>query len=176
MVDQQGATNPNVHQPFRDKRDACIRLIRYHCLDQPVLSEQDLHKADENFELNAQHYITKFDRMIDKYKYLLIKESMVRSLSILLGSHSLWLVFQRHVQTSELMMLDRMFLADEQQSLIKLRQDYEAEYLSLVAEAAPNSAAQDKEATGQQHLQVNVWCFPANSNQIKVLIIDNGKL
>uniref|UniRef100_A0AAR5Q4C1 GLTSCR protein conserved domain-containing protein n=2 Tax=Dendroctonus ponderosae TaxID=77166 RepID=A0AAR5Q4C1_DENPD len=137
VVDQQGATNPNVHQPFRDKRDACIRLMRYHCLDQPVLSEQDLHKADENFELNAQHYITKFDRMIDKYKYLLIKESM------------------RHVQTSELMMLDRMFLADEQQSLIKLRQDYEAEYLSLVAEPTPNAAAQDKEATGQQHSQQN---------------------
>lgn len=34
-------------------------------------------------------------------------------------------LFQRQVQTSELMMLDRMFLAEEQQSLLRLRQDLE---------------------------------------------------
>lgn len=36
-------------------------------------------------------------------------------------------------------MLDRMFLADEQQSLLRLRQDYEAELLSLTAEPPPPS-------------------------------------
>ncbi|XP_057653985.1 alpha-protein kinase 1-like [Diorhabda carinulata] len=112
-MDQNGATKPDIHTPFKDKKDACIRLIRYHCLDQPVLSEKDLDKADEIFELTAQHLISKFSRMEDKYKYLLMKESM------------------RQVQTSEMMMLDRMFLTDEQQSLMKLRQDYENELLNI---------------------------------------------
>ncbi|KAG5879758.1 hypothetical protein JTB14_027044 [Gonioctena quinquepunctata] len=112
-LDQNGAVKPDIHTSFRDKKDACIRLIRYHCLEQPVLSEKDLDKADEIFELTAQHFIGKFARMEDKYKYLLMKESM------------------RQVQTSELMMLDRLFLSEEQQSLMKLRQDYENEILSI---------------------------------------------
>ncbi|KAF7283183.1 hypothetical protein GWI33_001246 [Rhynchophorus ferrugineus] len=116
-LDQSGATKPDVHTPFRDKKDACIRLIRYHCMDQPVLSKKDLNKADEIFELTAQHFIGKFGKMVDKYKYLLMKESM------------------RQVQTSELMMLDRMFLADEQQSLIRLRQDRETELLNMATES-----------------------------------------
>ncbi|CAG9861226.1 unnamed protein product [Phyllotreta striolata] len=112
-MDQNGATKPDIHTPFRDKKDACIRLIRYHCLDQPVLSEKDLDKADEIFELTAQHLIGKFSKMEDKYKYLLMKESM------------------RQVQTSELMMLDRMLLNDEQQSLMKVRQERENEILNV---------------------------------------------
>ncbi|KAJ3650748.1 hypothetical protein Zmor_016828 [Zophobas morio] len=75
--DQAGAVKPDIHTPFRDKKDACIRLIRYHCMDQPVLSQKDLHKADEIFELTAEHFIAKYAKMVDKYKYLLMKESMV---------------------------------------------------------------------------------------------------
>lgn len=78
LLDQQEAAKPDVHRPFKDRRDACARLIRYHCFDQPVLSRQDLDKADEIFELTARHFIAKFDKMTDKYKYLLMKESMVR--------------------------------------------------------------------------------------------------
>ncbi|KAK9887314.1 hypothetical protein WA026_021623 [Henosepilachna vigintioctopunctata] len=112
--DQAGAVKPDVRSPFRDKRDACIRLVRYHCMDQPVLSQKDLNKADEIFELTARHFIAKYDKMVDKYKYLLMKES------------------QRQVQTSELMMLDRLFLSDEQQSMIRLRQQVEEEqYIDL---------------------------------------------
>lgn len=106
-TDQNGAIKPDVHTPFRDKADACKRLIRYHCYNQPVLSQKDLNKADEIFELTARHFIDKFSRMVDKYRYLLLKESM------------------RQVQTSELMMLDRMFLAEEQQSLMRLRHEIE---------------------------------------------------
>jgi hypothetical protein len=104
-LDQSGAVKPDIHTPFRDKKDACIRLIRYHCMDQPVLSQKDLHKADEIFELTAEHFIAKYAKMVDKYKYLLMKESM------------------RSVQTSELMMLDRMYLTEERQSLMRLRQE-----------------------------------------------------
>lgn len=76
-TDQNGAIKPDVNTPFRDKTDACKRLIRYHCFDQPVLSSKDLNKADEIFELTAKHFIGKFSKMIDKYRYLRLKESMV---------------------------------------------------------------------------------------------------
>lgn len=78
-TDQNGAIKPDVRMPFKDKADACKRLIRYHCFDQPVLSEKDLSKADEIFELTAKHFIDKFSRMVDKYRCLLLKESMVSS-------------------------------------------------------------------------------------------------
>lgn len=76
-TDQNGAIKPDIHTPFKDKADACKRLIRYHCFDQPVLSTKDLNKADEIFELTARHFIDKFARMVDKYRYLLLKESTV---------------------------------------------------------------------------------------------------
>lgn len=76
-TDQNGAIKPDIHTPFRDKADACKRLIRYHCFEQPVLSEKDLSKADEIFELTARHFIGKFGRMVDKYRFLLHKESQV---------------------------------------------------------------------------------------------------
>ncbi|XP_072381618.1 uncharacterized protein [Diabrotica undecimpunctata] len=138
-MDQNGATKPDIHTPFRDKKDACIRLIRYHCLEQPVLSVKDLDKADEIFELTAQHFIGKFAKMEDKYKYLLMKESM------------------RQVQTSELMMLDRMFLTDEQQSLLKLREEYENEVLHQVSEQElpypPQPPPPQPPPTNQSHSQ-----------------------
>lgn len=77
-TDQNGAVKPDIHSPFKDNADACKRLIRYHCFDQPVLSEKDLNKADEIFELTARHFIDKFSRMVDKYRCLLLKESMVK--------------------------------------------------------------------------------------------------
>ncbi|GLV37010.1 BRD4 interacting chromatin remodeling complex associated protein [Carabus blaptoides fortunei] len=104
-TDQNGAMNPDITRPFASKEDACKRLVRYHCYNQPVLSQKDLNKADEIFELTARHFIEKFKMMVNKYKYLLFKESM------------------REVQTSELMMIDRMFLAEEQQSFLKLQSD-----------------------------------------------------
>ncbi|XP_044742638.1 putative uncharacterized protein DDB_G0286901 [Chrysoperla carnea] len=102
-MDQQEATNPDIHTPFQSKSDACKRLVRYHCMNQPVLSQKDLDKADEIFELTARHFIDKFYNMVNKYKTLRLMESM------------------REVPTSELMMIDRMFIAGEQQELEKLR-------------------------------------------------------
>ncbi|KAF5285769.1 hypothetical protein FQR65_LT13048 [Abscondita terminalis] len=124
-TDQNGAIKPDVHTPFRDKADACKRLIRYHCYNQPVLSQKDLNKADEIFELTARHFIDKFSRMVDKYRYLLLKESM------------------RQVQTSELMMLDRMFLAEEQQSLMRLRHEIE-ECPAEIAQPAQSEQTQEE--------------------------------
>lgn len=77
-IDQNGAINPDVNTPFMSKRDACKRLVRYHCLNEQVLSSKDLAKADEIFEETAKHLLSKFNSMMNKYTYLLLMESMVR--------------------------------------------------------------------------------------------------
>lgn len=76
-IDQNGAINPDVNTPFLSKRDACKRLVRYHCLNEQVLSSKDLAKADEIFEETAKHLLSKFNSMMNKYTYLLLMESMV---------------------------------------------------------------------------------------------------
>lgn len=82
-----------------------------------------------------------------------------------LHTYCVFSFLQRQVQTSELMMLDRMFLADEQQSLIRLRQDYENDFLSLTAESAPPpapnipTAHQDKDSSVSHQESSNHVCF-----------------
>ena len=76
-IDQNGAVNPDVNTPFASKRDACKRLVRYHCFNEQVLSAKDLAKADEIFEETAKHLLGKFNSMMNKYTYLLLMESMV---------------------------------------------------------------------------------------------------
>ncbi|RZF49214.1 hypothetical protein LSTR_LSTR010944 [Laodelphax striatellus] len=104
-ADKAGASGPDTGTPFAGKSDACKRLVRYHCFDDPVLSQRDLEKADEFFEATARHLLDKNAQMLNKYNYLLLMESM------------------RQVQTSELIMLGRMFVADETSQLEQLRQE-----------------------------------------------------
>ncbi|KRT84998.1 hypothetical protein AMK59_2128 [Oryctes borbonicus] len=140
-TDQNGAVKPDIHSPFKDKADACKRLVRYHCFDQPVLSIKDLNKADEIFELTAKHFIDKFSKMVDKYRFLRLRESM------------------RQVQTSELMMLDRLFLAEEQQSLIRLRQDVQEAHVLEMTPSLPPTPHQV--VSPEQHQQHS---YPSQSN------------
>nr|CAD7401474.1 unnamed protein product [Timema poppensis] len=105
-TDKAGAHAPDTSMPFRDRGDACKRLVRYHVYnEQQVLSQQDLEKADEIFEATAKHLLDKFRQMMNKYRYLLHMESM------------------REVNTSELIMIDRMFVAEEHNILERLKQD-----------------------------------------------------
>lgn len=76
-MDQNGATNPDMNTPFLSKGDACKRLVRYHCLNEQVLSPKDLDYADEIFEETAKHLLSKFNAMMNKYTYLLLMESTV---------------------------------------------------------------------------------------------------
>lgn len=76
-ADQLGATNPDVTTPFSSRSDAVKRLARYHCLNDKVLSERDLEKADEIFESTAKHLLDKKTSLFNKYRNLLLKESMV---------------------------------------------------------------------------------------------------
>jgi hypothetical protein len=76
-TDQGGACMPDTCTPFQSTSDACKRLIRYHVFNEQLLSQQDLEKADEFFEATAKHLLDKFRQMLNKYRYLLLMESMV---------------------------------------------------------------------------------------------------
>ncbi|XP_076476009.1 uncharacterized protein LOC117153581 isoform X3 [Bombus vancouverensis nearcticus] len=132
-IDQNGAINPDVNTPFLSKRDACKRLVRYHCLNEQVLSSKDLAKADEMFEETAKHLLSKFNSMMNKYTYLLLMESM------------------REVRTSELMMIDRTFVAEEQSILNRLREqeakvneEFKKEEKPLVPKVEPGLTEEEK--------------------------------
>lgn len=81
-IDQRAVTQPDTSTPFDSINDACMRLLKYHCFDEPVLSEKDLEKADEIFEATAKHLLDKNRQMLHKYSYLLCKESMVSILNV----------------------------------------------------------------------------------------------
>ncbi|XP_023245018.1 uncharacterized protein LOC106638105 isoform X2 [Copidosoma floridanum] len=128
-MDQNGATNPDVNMPFQSKRDACKRLVRYHCFNDQVLSKKDLEKADEIFEETAKHLLGKFNSMVNKYTYLLIMDSM------------------RETRTSELMMIDRMIVNEEQVTLNRLKEQdakLAAEELRLKPKIEPTDMEGDE--------------------------------
>ncbi|KAL0122577.1 hypothetical protein PUN28_007345 [Cardiocondyla obscurior] len=144
-IDQNGATNPDMNTPFSSKRDACKRLVRYHCLNEQVLGPKDLTKADEIFEETAKHLLSKFSSMINKYTYLLLMESM------------------REVRTSELMMIDRTFVAEEQNILTRLREqeaklneEFKKEEKPLVPKVEPGLVEENKSTLTASSPLVNV--------------------
>lgn len=75
---------------------------------------------------------------------------------------------QRQVQTSELMMLDRMFLADEQQSLIRLRQDHEAELLNMATESIHATQGTHAQLAAQQE---KAQCNSESNVQVDPLLV-----
>ncbi|XP_059621276.1 mucin-17 [Phlebotomus argentipes] len=102
-VDQEGCTNPDTKTPFNNKEDAIKRLIRYHCTYGDGESEEDVASDVEAFERTANGFQDQFNGMINKYQLLLMKESM------------------HHVQTSELMMIDRLLLSDIQKDILDMQ-------------------------------------------------------
>lgn len=165
-IDQNGATNPDMNTPFSSKRDACKRLVRYHCLNEQVLSPKDLAKADEIFEETSKHLLSKFSAMMNKYTYLLLMESM------------------REVRTSELMMIDRTFVAEEQNILNRLREqeakvseELKKEEKPLVPKVEPGLMEEEKSTLRTPSSLVNVSVkreleddFPSDEMECKPVI------
>ncbi|XP_071640486.1 uncharacterized protein [Temnothorax longispinosus] len=165
-TDQNGATNPDMNTPFSGKRDACKRLVRYHCLNEQVLGPKDLTKADEIFEETAKHLLNKFSSMINKYTYLLLMESM------------------REVRTSELMMIDRSFVSEEQSILQRLKEqeaklnaEFKKEEKPLVPKVEPGLVEENKSTLTASSPLVNVSVkreleddFPSDEMECKPVI------
>ncbi|XP_042231849.1 mucin-17-like [Homarus americanus] len=80
-TDQNGALNPDYRNPFKNKIDACKRLIRYHVFSECVPSPHEVAETTTQFELQAESLLKKFNNMKYKYQSLLIKDSMRRHAS-----------------------------------------------------------------------------------------------
>ncbi|CAH1390151.1 unnamed protein product [Nezara viridula] len=122
QADRQGALNPDCKTPFLSKSDAVKRLIRYHTMNEPVLSEKDLAKADELFEQTAKHLLDKKNHLYNKFTFLILKESM------------------RLQQTSELVLLERLFVADETTRLEQIKQEANAPAPTTTATSSSSSS------------------------------------
>lgn len=129
QADRQGALNPDCKTPFLSKSDAVKRLIRYHTLNEPVLSEKDLAKADELFEQTAKHLLDKKNHLYNKYTFLILKESM------------------RMQQTSELILLERLFVADETARLEQIKQEANAPASSSSSSSVSKRERDDSESS-----------------------------
>ncbi|KAK2722884.1 hypothetical protein QYM36_003171 [Artemia franciscana] len=104
-VDQNGALNPDYRVPFLNKSNACKRLLRYHVYYErppnPFVEEQE----ESEFQEEAEHVASRFQSMLDKYRTLLFRESM------------------RDCPSSEHVMIQRRFVAEERFSLERLREE-----------------------------------------------------
>uniref|UniRef100_A0A0A9XCI3 GLTSCR protein conserved domain-containing protein n=3 Tax=Lygus hesperus TaxID=30085 RepID=A0A0A9XCI3_LYGHE len=123
QADRQGALAPDTHTPFTCKADAVKRLIRYHTLNEPVLSEKDLSKADEIFEQTARTLLDRKAHMYNKFAFLLLKEST------------------RMEKTSELVLLNRLTKDEESSRNEQLVQAAQAAQQAAAAAQNPSSAA-----------------------------------
>ncbi|XP_064112889.1 mucin-2-like isoform X2 [Macrobrachium nipponense] len=98
-TDQNGAVNPEYRTPFKNKIDACKRLIRYHVFSDKGPTQKDLIESDNQFEIQAESLLKKFSNMKYKYQSLLLKDSM-----------------RRHA-SSEYVMLYRLFVQEDKSSI-----------------------------------------------------------
>merc|ERR1712088_164789 len=103
--DQQEALNPSYKIPFRNKDDACKRLLRYRVFDERDAPVSDLIKADAGFARRSEQLLSKYHSMLSKYHLLLLKEST------------------RMCSSSEEVMLARHWEADERASLSREKED-----------------------------------------------------
>ncbi|XP_046439811.1 chromatin modification-related protein eaf-1-like isoform X4 [Daphnia pulex] len=104
-TDQSGALAPDCKTPFKNKTNACKRLVRYHVFHELGPTPQELEKEEEDLETHAQQLLSKFHQMINKYHYLLLMEST------------------KEAPTSEHVMVERMFAGEEKQSLERLKEE-----------------------------------------------------
>ncbi|XP_054161550.1 mucin-2-like [Oppia nitens] len=119
-VDQNAALKPDTKRPFTSRDDACKRLLRYHVFNSPVMSTTNMEKSDHLFQLISKHLLSKKQQLYDKFRVLLMKQSM------------------RETPSSEHVMIDRMFINDEMTSL-KTDKEAVAEGKVLDLPPAPTS-------------------------------------
>lgn len=58
--------------PFKNKTNACKRLVRYHVFHELGPTPHELEKEEDELETHAQQLLSKFHQMINKYHYLLL--------------------------------------------------------------------------------------------------------
>ncbi|XP_062597186.1 uncharacterized protein LOC134258660 [Saccostrea cucullata] len=74
--DQENALRPDTRTPFRDRRDMTRRLLRNHVFQWKEPPEKLVKKDEEMFENCAEGLMRKNTAMFEKFRLLLMKESM----------------------------------------------------------------------------------------------------
>lgn len=97
----------------------------YHVFNEKLLSQQDLEKADEIHEHTAQHLLDKFANITNKFRSLMLAESM------------------REVRLAEVVMIDRLRNAEEETLTKAAKQAKEEEEAFLAKEVAALEAAEE---------------------------------
>ncbi|XP_022238848.1 uncharacterized protein LOC106457277 isoform X2 [Limulus polyphemus] len=101
--DHESVTKPDIKRAFSCGEDLCKRLLCYHVYDTKVPGKEELQK-DIMFERVSQQLLEKSRKMVNKYCYLLMKDSM------------------RICSNPERVMLERLFIQDERQALKRDRE------------------------------------------------------
>ncbi|XP_064634186.1 uncharacterized protein LOC135492033 isoform X2 [Lineus longissimus] len=99
LKDQAAVLAPNCKAPFTTPNEACRRLLRYHVYHEKESPRFIRQKEEANFEDYVSDILQKRRKMLDCYQMLLLDESM------------------RPQPTSELVMMERMFLQEEREQL-----------------------------------------------------------
>lgn len=74
--DQANAVAPDTRNAFKDYREACRRLLRYHTFQSHGPSQDTFDEADCDFDSMSEDLVEQKDAMFTKYRYLLYEESM----------------------------------------------------------------------------------------------------
>ncbi|XP_067655703.1 BRD4-interacting chromatin-remodeling complex-associated protein-like isoform X2 [Haliotis asinina] len=74
--DQQHAVNPDTKSPFKDYKEACRRLLRYHVFQHHGPKQDAFKKAETLFDTVSEDLLKRSHTMMNKYRLLLLEESM----------------------------------------------------------------------------------------------------
>ncbi|CAC5409705.1 unnamed protein product [Mytilus coruscus] len=97
--DQANAIVTDTKTPFRNQRDTYRRLLRYHVFQTKNPPDNLVKKDDEMFDDLSEGLVRKKDWMFEKYRSLILEESM------------------REKQTAEIMMIQKMLNEDLKETL-----------------------------------------------------------
>ncbi|XP_055373905.1 mucin-2 isoform X2 [Condylostylus longicornis] len=116
-VDQLACVKPDYVTPFQSKEEAVKRLIRYHC----VYQNDEEFQSDDDYELEkaAMKFQDEFENLSNKYKQLILKESILPH------------------RTSELCLINRLLVTDIQTELLQMRSEASKAYYDF--ETSPDT-------------------------------------
>jgi len=125
QADQARVTESNYKAAFNSLEDALSRLLPYHILNEEIPPDIEWHKAEALFNIVSKQLITRREKLFDKYHALLLEES------------------QRQFSCSEMVMLERIFLADEKARFAKEKEDFKLGKLQIFQTPVTPTAAED---------------------------------
>ncbi|CAD5116555.1 DgyrCDS5433 [Dimorphilus gyrociliatus] len=99
LNDHKFALNPEIKEPFKDIKDVCRRLVRYHVFQHRMPQKEVLAYDDECFEGLSQKLLAKKEQLQAKFHMLMLEESM------------------RRVPSAEMVLIGRMFINNEKTQL-----------------------------------------------------------